>query len=95
MSDISVRRTQRTDVRAGSQVLARAFYDDPVMRWMFPDADRRRRKLPRLFDAVIRHHHLANGACEVANELLGMNASGEAPTTSSAGTMSIAPLRAR
>jgi ribosomal protein S18 acetylase RimI-like enzyme len=68
VSDISVRRTQRTDVRAGSQVLARAFYDDPVMRWMFPDADRRRRKLPRLFDAVIRHHHLANGACEVASD---------------------------
>ena len=32
------------------------------------DADLRRRKLHHLFDALTRHHHLANGACEVASE---------------------------
>jgi ribosomal protein S18 acetylase RimI-like enzyme len=68
VSDITVRQAQRTDVRAGSQVLGRAFLDDPVMRWMLPDADLRRRKLHRLFDAVIRHRHLANGACEIASD---------------------------
>lgn len=68
ISDISVRHAQRNDVRAGSQVLGRAFYDDPVMCWMLPDADLRRRKLPRLFDALIRHHHLTNGACAVASD---------------------------
>lgn len=66
-SDITVRYAQRTDVRELSQVLGRAFFNDPVLGWLLPDADLRRRKLHHLFAALTRHHHLAKGACEVAS----------------------------
>lgn len=49
-----------------SKTLGRAFFDDPVMRWMLPDDDERRRKLRRLFSALTRHHHLSRGGVEVA-----------------------------
>jgi GNAT superfamily N-acetyltransferase len=49
-----------------SVTLGRAFFDDPVMCWMLPDADVRRRKLHRLFASLTRHHHLARGGVEVA-----------------------------
>jgi GNAT superfamily N-acetyltransferase len=49
-----------------SVTLGRAFFDDPVMCWMLPDADLRRRKLHRLFASLTRHHHLARGGVEVA-----------------------------
>jgi GNAT superfamily N-acetyltransferase len=46
--------------------LGRAFFDDPVMCWMLPDANLRRRKLHRLFASLTRHHHLARAGVEVA-----------------------------
>jgi len=46
--------------------LGRAFFDDPVMRLMLPDADLRRRKLHRLFASLTRYHHLSRGGVEVA-----------------------------
>ena len=52
--------------RALSTTLGRAFFDDPVMSWMLPDAELRRRKLHRLFESLTRHHHLARGGVEVA-----------------------------
>jgi GNAT superfamily N-acetyltransferase len=56
----------RADVGALSKTLGRAFFEDPVMRWMLPDAELRRRKLHKLFEALTRHHHLARGGVEVA-----------------------------
>jgi GNAT superfamily N-acetyltransferase len=56
----------RADVGTLSKTLGRAFFDDPVMRWMLPDAELRRRKLHKLFEALTRHHHLARGGVEVA-----------------------------
>jgi GNAT superfamily N-acetyltransferase len=55
------------DINALSQTLGRAFFDDPVMCWMLPNADLRRRKLHRLFAALTRHHHLPRGGVEVAS----------------------------
>ena len=37
MADIELRPIARADVRSLSKVLARAFYDDPVMKYMLPD----------------------------------------------------------
>lgn len=51
-----------------SHTLARAFQDDPVMRWMLPEGRRRARALPRLFGAMTRHHFLAGGGSEVARQ---------------------------
>jgi GNAT superfamily N-acetyltransferase len=60
------RPATRADVPALSRTLGRAFFDDPVMRWMLPNDDARRRKLHRLFAALTRHHHLARGGVEIA-----------------------------
>lgn len=66
MTSVEVRPATRADVPALSKTLGRAFFDDPVMRWMLPDDDERRRKLHRLFGALTRHHHLSHGGVEVA-----------------------------
>lgn len=65
--DVAVRPAVRADTVALSRVLGRAFFDDPVTSWMLPDDDARRRRLHRLFAALTRHHHLANGGVEVAS----------------------------
>ena len=66
MTTVQVRPATRADVGALSRTLGRAFLDDPVMTWMLPDADLRRRKLHHLFASLTRHHHLSRGGVEVA-----------------------------
>lgn len=66
MSGIEVRPARRPDITALARVLGRAFHDDPVMRWLQPDATRRTAALPGFFAAVARHHFLASSASEVA-----------------------------
>lgn len=66
MAPVDVRPAVKPDVGALARTLARAFQDDPVMRWMVPDGRRRARALPRLFAAMIRHHFLAGGGAEAA-----------------------------
>ncbi|ETB55850.1 acetyltransferase [Mycobacterium avium 10-5560] len=61
-----VRPADRADIRALSATLARAFYDDPVMVWLFPDRRKRIARLSRVFATMTRHHHLAGGGVEVA-----------------------------
>ena len=56
----------KDDLRDLSHVLARAFYDDPVMMWLLPKQRARTAQLRRLFAAMTRHHHLALGGVEVA-----------------------------
>lgn len=68
MGRIDVTAARRSDVGAASATLARAFDDDPVMVWMFPDAGARAKKLPRLFALMMRYHHLATGGSEVARD---------------------------
>ena len=58
---------QKADVRSLALVLGRAFFDDPVMRWMLPDDVRRASALPRVFGAMTRHHFLAGGSVEIAS----------------------------
>jgi GNAT superfamily N-acetyltransferase len=52
LSDARPARADETDALA--RVLARAFYDDPVMCWMYPGARGRERKLERFFRIRIR-----------------------------------------
>ena len=65
---IVVRPARRDDVGALSRALSRAFFDDPVMRWMLPDDDVRTRKLHRVFEALVKYHHLSRGGVEVAED---------------------------
>jgi ribosomal protein S18 acetylase RimI-like enzyme len=71
---IGVRNAQRRDVREMSRSLGRAFYDDPVMMWMLPNAAQRAKSLPRMFAAMTRHHFLAGGGAEVATNGSGIGA---------------------
>ena len=45
----AVRRADTSDVATISRSLARAFEDDPVMGWVFPDPSRRLSRLERFF----------------------------------------------
>ena len=45
----TVRRARRDDLAGIARALARAFGDDPVMEWFFPDPARRDRMVERLF----------------------------------------------
>jgi len=70
----TIRVAQRSDARAIAAMLARAFDDDPVMMWIFPDERLRGRRLPQLFAVLLRRYYLAYGATEMvlaAEQVLG------------------------
>lgn len=74
MAHVDVRPASRTDVPALSVTLGKAFYDDPVMMWLLPDDDVRKRKLHKLFASITRYHHLSRGGVEVAPDGAGIGA---------------------
>lgn len=57
----AVRRAVDGDVPALSRVLARAFIGDPVVEFLFPDASRRRERLPAFFALQLRAMYLPSG----------------------------------
>ena len=63
---LTVRPFSRADVRPATEALARAFADDPVMAWIFPDPDQRRRRLPPFFASTLRGISLHQAGTEVA-----------------------------
>ncbi|KUI23497.1 GNAT family acetyltransferase [Mycobacterium sp. GA-1285] len=66
MADVEVAPATRRHAPEMSRVLARAFYDDPVMTWMLPNDAARERGLGRMFATMIRHHFLRTEGVEVA-----------------------------
>lgn len=56
-----VRRATSADVDGLATTLARAFDDDPVTTFLFPDPTRRRRALPRYFSLLLRKAFLPIG----------------------------------
>jgi GNAT superfamily N-acetyltransferase len=64
-TDIDVSTAERSDVGQMSVVLARAFYDDPVMSWMVPDDRTRLKALTRAFAGLARPHFLSRRGSEV------------------------------
>ena len=65
---INARPAEKADISELSQVLGRAFYDDPVSIWIMPDGKSRAAHLRKFFATVTRHHHLAGGGAEVATD---------------------------
>ena len=49
----SVRKATGADSTALARALARSFYDDPVLSWVFPNSDRRLGRLERLFGVAL------------------------------------------
>lgn len=64
---VDVRPATRSDVPGLAVTLGKAFFDDPVMMWLLPDDDVRKRKLHKLFASITRYHHLSRGGVEVAS----------------------------
>jgi ribosomal protein S18 acetylase RimI-like enzyme len=62
----TVRPYARADLTATVAMLARAFDDDPVMTWVFPDDVMRRRRLPGFFAATLRGSSQRHDGTEVA-----------------------------
>jgi ribosomal protein S18 acetylase RimI-like enzyme len=61
----TVRPFERADLSATAATLARAFDEDPVMTWIFPDDRMRQRRLPSFFASALRGTRRHDGA-EVA-----------------------------
>ncbi|MDS1272101.1 GNAT family N-acetyltransferase [Lipingzhangella sp. LS1_29] len=61
-----VRAAHRADTAAVVRTLTRAFHDDPVFRWLFPDDATRRRDTARFFAIYAGLDHVPAGRCEVA-----------------------------
>jgi GNAT superfamily N-acetyltransferase len=69
-----VRAFGRADLKPTVAMLARAFDDDPVMTWIFPDDEMRRRRLPAFFTASMRSSSFRHEGSEIAvsgGEVLG------------------------
>ncbi|MEX2981196.1 GNAT family N-acetyltransferase [Streptomyces sp. C36] len=47
-----------------TRILARAFGDDPMMLWFFPDEDGREERLAEWFDVMLTHKYGPLGHCE-------------------------------
>lgn len=70
----TVRGFSRADLRPAVATLARAFADDPVMEWIFPDEQMRLRHLPKFFRVTMRGTSLRHEGTEVVvsgGEVLG------------------------
>lgn len=59
---MKVRQVQRDDLQGLSESLARAFWDDPVTKWFYPDETVREKQLARSFEVRMRAVFLARGA---------------------------------
>jgi ribosomal protein S18 acetylase RimI-like enzyme len=59
----AVRDITAADVEPVVASLARAFTDDPLMRFLVPDDRHRTRRAGALFSSVLRYQHLGHGAC--------------------------------
>ena len=63
-----VRIVRPADVPAASAALVRAFYDDPVLSYMFPDPRTRGRALRRFFNFQLRRTYVSRGVAYTTEE---------------------------
>lgn len=61
MTSVDVRHAARPDLPHVASTLARAFDDDPIMTWFFPDEAKRCQRLPRFMAALTRVSSLPHG----------------------------------
>jgi GNAT superfamily N-acetyltransferase len=67
-----LRQATKEDVHRLKAVLAEAFYEDPVIGWLMPDATKRRARLRRFFGIELRHMALPRGRVWTTNDLTGV-----------------------
>jgi GNAT superfamily N-acetyltransferase len=66
VAGVEVRVAGRGDAGEAAEVLARAFYADPVFSWLVPADGSRERRLRRFFLTELDHESLRHGAVEMA-----------------------------
>ncbi|MFF8277775.1 GNAT family N-acetyltransferase [Streptomyces lateritius] len=68
MTRMSMMKTPTTatvdDAAAISRTLSRAFDDDPMMRWLFPDDASREARLGRYFSTLFTRQYVHHAVCE-------------------------------
>jgi GNAT superfamily N-acetyltransferase len=67
----TIRKAAPGDVAPLAGALARAFDDDPVMGWLFPDPARRRRSLPKFFSVHLTKIVLPHGEVYTSTDVAG------------------------
>jgi len=67
-----VRRLTRADVEEAAAVLARAFFDYPMLQWVMPDHVQRRRALPVFMGTSVRWGLLLDAVYGVGEPLRGV-----------------------
>jgi GNAT superfamily N-acetyltransferase len=63
-----VRQLRSADVPAAAAALVRAFYEDPVLSYMFPDPRTRGRALRRFFNFQLRRTYASRGVAYTTDE---------------------------
>jgi GNAT superfamily N-acetyltransferase len=71
VAGFELRRATVDDIARLKRVYAEAFYDDPIVEWMIPDEQMRRRRLRRVFAIELRHVALPRGAVWTSTDLDG------------------------
>ncbi|MGN6254480.1 MAG: GNAT family N-acetyltransferase [Solirubrobacterales bacterium] len=71
-SRTELRRATADDAPTLKAVLADAFFDDPVIGWLMPDADTRRARLRRFFAIELTYLGLPHGQVWVTDDLAGV-----------------------
>jgi GNAT superfamily N-acetyltransferase len=66
-----IRKATRDDVPRLALALARAFDEDPPMRWFLPDDERRVGQARLMFDVMLRRLHLMRDACYTTDDVVG------------------------
>jgi ribosomal protein S18 acetylase RimI-like enzyme len=66
-----IRKAEATDTTRLAAALAGAFLDDPVMTWLLPGDERRARRLPVLFQLILRYLHLPHEEVYTTAEVSG------------------------
>jgi GNAT superfamily N-acetyltransferase len=69
--DPRLRRATVEDVAHLKDVMAQAFFEDPVLGWLMPDDAKRRARLRRFFAIELRHVALRRGRVWTTGELAG------------------------
>ena len=68
---VTIRKASGDDARPLGAALARAFADDPVMRWLLPAARARTDRLPRLFTLELLQFYLPKDEVYTTRDLSG------------------------
>jgi GNAT superfamily N-acetyltransferase len=71
-ADPGLRQATAEDIPRLKNVLAEAFYDDPILAWLIPDDSKRRARLRRFFSIELRHMALPRGQVWTTSDLSGV-----------------------